>query len=312
MFRSILVPLDGSELAEQVLPLALSIATRAGAEITLLQVVPLPTEPLPLEGTLLSVDEQLELLQGNAREYLKDVALRLQATESGQPRPMTVKRDTAVGEAAQSIVDYAAAIKADLIVIATHGRSGLSRWALGSVTDRVLQLGHTPMIVVRPHSTAPVAFEQLPTLDRIMVTLDGSELAELALPLATKLGRLFRSELLLFRAAVLPAVSYTSPDMVLLQQDLWTGAETEARTYLQSVVRPLEATGLRVHTLTTPNSVVESIITVAETRDVDLIAMTTHGRTGLSRVVYGSVADRVIRSGVRPVLVVRPPIEPPA
>jgi len=311
MFRSILVPLDGSDLAEQALPLAVSIAERAGAELTLLQVVPLPKDPLALEGTWLSVDEQLELLQGNAREYLKDVARRLQAAASGEPRGLTPKRDTSVGEAAVSIVDYAGAIRADLIIMATHGRSGLSRWALGSVTDRVLQLGHAPMIIVRPQATAPVSSDRLPTLDRIMITLDGSELAEFIFPVATELGRLFHSELVLFRAAVLPAVSYTSPDVMLLQSDLWTGVEAEARAYLQTVASPLQAQGLKVRTLTMPNSVVDSIVAAAEDTDVDLIAMTTHGRSGLNRVVYGSVADRVVRSGVRPVLVVRPPMEPP-
>lgn len=306
MFRSILVPLDGSELAEQALPLALSIAARAGAELTLLQVVPLPDEPLPLEGVLLSVDEQLELLQANAREYLKDVVRRLQTAAPEEVRTLRVKRDTGVGEAALSIVDYATAVRADLIVMATHGRSGLSRWALGSVTDRVLQLGEVPMIIVRPPSVAPVSFDHLPALDRIMITLDGSELAERVFPVAAELGRLFNSEFLLFRAALLPAVSYASHDMVLLQTDLSASAEAEARTYLEAVAPTLEAQGFKVRTLSVANSAAESITAVAEESDVNLIAMTTHGRSGLSRVVYGSVTDRVVRSGTRPVLVVRP------
>lgn len=305
MFRSILVPLDGSELAEQALPLALSIARRAGAELTLLQVVPLPSEPLAIDGAVLSVDEQLDMLQENARVYLRDIVRNLPSVHTTGPDGLTIRRDVSVGPVAQAITDYATGIQADLIVMATHGRSGFTRWALGSVTDQVLQMARVPMIVVRPQTIAPVSFDPLPTLDRIMITLDGSELAAAVLPTATQLARLFDSQLLLFRAALLPAVSYVNPEMLSIQASLWESAERDARTYLKGVAASLKNQGFKVQCLVGTEGVAESIVTVAAETDTDLIAMTTHGRSGLSRVVYGSVTDRVVRSASRPVLVVR-------
>lgn len=306
MFRSILVPLDGSELAEQALPLALSIARSAGAELTLLQVVPSVSEPLVLEGTALTVDEQLERLRDRAGQYLDGLVRRLQPIVAAEPDQVSPKADTAVGHAAAAIAEYASANHADLIVMATHGRSGLTRWTLGSVTHQVLQLSRAPLLIVRPQSAAPVRLDHLPTLHRLMITLDGSELAERVLPIAAELGRLFQSELLLFRAAVLPAGIYYNPEWALLQLNLLESAEAEARDYLQRVASSLEAQGVKARMIVASNSVVDAILATAQQANVDVIAMTTHGRTGLSRLVYGSVTDRVVKSSVCPVLVVRP------
>lgn len=311
MFRAILVPLDGSELAEQALPLALSIAGRSGAHLTLLQVVPLVTEPLAVEGAVLSVAEQLEFLQKRAREYLDELVRRLPPFPAAQEEPVLVQPDTTIGQPALEITNYAAAVRSDLIVVATHGHSGLRRWALGSVTNKVLQLTRLPMLIIRPQAEGPVRFDQLPSLDRIMITLDGSELAEHVLPVATELGCLFQSELLLFRATVLPTVFYVSPELVELQTSFWESAEAEAQEYLETKASTLTALGARVRSLVLPAPVVGSICEVAEAADVDLIAMTTHGRSALSRAAYGSVTGRVVHGSTRPVLVIRPPMGEP-
>ncbi|MCZ7575048.1 MAG: universal stress protein [Ardenticatenaceae bacterium] len=306
MFRSILVPLDGSPLAEQVLPLALSIAKRAGARLTLLQVVPVPGAALTLTDAVLSADAQLDLLQSQTDKYLRDIAQRLLPASSAEPDPIPVEREMITGQAGLAISECAATLPADLIVMATHGRSGLHWLALGSVTGQVLQLSPAPLIIVRPRRVGPVRFDELPALDRIMVTLDGSELAERVLPVAARLGQLFHSELFLFRAAHIPTVSAIASE---LQPVLRARAEIAAWEYLRTVAASFNLHRFEVRTVTEPGTAVEAILAVAEELDVTLIAMTTHGRTGLSRVVSGSVADRIVRSSARPVLIVRSPLE---
>lgn len=312
MVRSILVPLDGSELAEQALPLALSIAARSGAEVTLLQAVPLPIAPVGFGNEWLLVDDQLELLEREARNYLGELAGRVQAALPAGQRPTELRQATTIGPAAQAIADYATANRADLIVMATHGRSGLSRWALGSVTDQVLQLSHVPVLIVRPPEEAPVRFDSLPAPGRIMITLDGSELAERVLPTATEMARVFEAELLLFRVALLPAVYYMDAGAAAFQLDFLESAKEEAAEYLEQVAQALRTQGARVRTAVGVTPIVESILDVAAEAGVDLIAMTTHGRTGLGRVVYGSVTDRIVRSSACPVLVVRSASAEPA
>lgn len=317
MFRAILVPLDGSELAEQALPLALSIAGRSGAHLTLLQVVPLVTEPLAVEGAVLSVAEQLEFLQKRAREYLDELVRRLPPFPAAQEEPVLVQPDTTIGQPALEITNYAAAVRSDLIVVATHGHSGLRRWALGSVTNKVLQLTRLPMLIIRPQAEGPVRFDQLPSLDRIMITLDGSALAESVLPVVTELAYLFDSEVVLFRAVVpLPTPSSArdpgNQDPVRGTKSVNEIAASEARRYLQSVATNLETQGLKVHTLVTLSEAADAIRTVAKESGVDLIAMATHGHTGLNDVVWGSVTDRTVRSSPCPVLVVRPSMGDPA
>lgn len=317
MFRAILVPLDGSALAERALPLALSIAGRSGAHLTLLQVVPLVAEPLAVEGAVLSVAEQLEFLQKRAREYLAELVRRLPPFPAAKEEPVSVQPDTTIGQPALEITNYAAAVRSDLIVVATHGHSGLRRWALGSVTNKVLQLTRLPMLIIRPQAEGPVRFDQLPSLDRIMITLDGSALAESVLPVVTELAYLFDSEVVLFRAVVpLPTPSSArdpgNQDLVRGTKSVNEIAASEARRYLQSVATNLETQGLKVHTLVALSEAADAIRTVAKESGVDLIAMATHGHTGLNDVVWGSVTDRTVRSSPCPVLVVRPSMGDPA
>lgn len=307
MFRSILVPLDGSELAEQALPLALGIAKRTRAQLTLLQVLPLINEPLVLENRVISVEEEFELLQNHAQAYLNGVVERLRPIAQEDAEPVTMKVESLVGDAAPAIADYASKNQVDLIVMATHGRTGLGRWALGSVTDKVRQLTRTPMLVVRPRAGEPVRFQPLPAPERILVPLDGSELAEHAIPFATEIATLCQSELLLMRVATLPAASYYTEELAALKLELWRNAVAETRDYLQATAARLKDQGFKVRTIIGRHQPADSIIAMAERCGADLIVMTTHGRSGLSRIVYGSVADRVVRCSTCPVLVIRPP-----
>jgi nucleotide-binding universal stress UspA family protein len=312
MLNTILVPLDGSVFAEQVLPLAVSIASRAGSRLVLVKAAPVPREPLQINEERLSVDEQLAWMTDSAERYLRKVREQVNEsvhhTTAGQGgNHLEIATRVLVGDAGPTVADYARECGADLIVMATHGRSGFDRWSLGSVADKLVQLSRVPVIAVRPATTRLISLEALPSLDRILVTLDGSEMAEQVLPLAKALARGFDAELLLFRVAVIPPSVYHGPDVALVWTDLWEGIVREAGHYLEQVASTLRSEGFQVRAMTARDNVAESILVAADEQDVSLIAMTTHGRTGLARVVFGSVADRVLRAGNRPVLLVRPP-----
>jgi nucleotide-binding universal stress UspA family protein len=302
-----MVPLDGSTLAEQALPLAMSIALRTGARMVLVRVIPSVVEPLFFEDSYLSPEQVTEQMTESAQRYLSGVQQKVQSTLPSQDTEVHV--EIRKGPAGPTLADSTAQDQVDLIVMSSHGRSGFSRWSLGSVADQVRRLSRVPMIVLRPSNEDEVGLETLPTLQRILVTLDGSSLAERVLTLAGELAYLFDAELLLFRAAVLPPAFYASPDLTVVEASLWLGMQEEAARYLEEVAGSLTTQGHRVRCVVARDRVPETILKVAEEHDVSLIAMTTHGRTGLSRLLLGSVADRVGRESHRPVLLVRPPLE---
>lgn len=309
MLQTMMVPLDGSALAEQALPLALSIAQRANARLVLVQAVPVPTDPLEVEPAWFSIDEQVELLRQEAQSYLqriRDLLLLAPVPRADRPPPIEIAIRTIVGTPGPALADYAAQIEADLVVMATHGRTGLGRWALGSVADKLIQLSTVPLLLLRPGTETPIEFTDPPTVSRLLLPLDGSWLSATAIPLANEMAQLFDAEVILFRAATLPPLAYASPDLALLQVDLWEAARQDASNYLSAVRETLTTEGVRARALIAEDNVVAALLTAAIAEAVDLIVMTTHGRTGLNRTVFGSVADRVVRSGQCPVLLFRP------
>jgi len=183
MLRKVLVPLDGSELAEEVLPLAAQIARAPGASVILLQVIlpssyitTSPLEPLRLE------EKAREDAIARANAYLQ----RIRASE--QFRHMRVETVVELGGAPHSIIAYAQAHQVDLIVMRSHGETGFKRWLLGSVARQVLRHSFIPVLVIRERSTAPgTLMEPFMHAPRILVPLDGSELAEAALLPAAQL-----------------------------------------------------------------------------------------------------------------------------
>lgn len=147
MYRHILVPLDGSELAEQVLPHVHALAANEGTtRITLLRAVPpIFTTSVDYSGMLAtSTSDTLATLEAEARDYLERIAAQFRA------EGYTTRLEVSAMPAAEAILDYADSQHADLVAIATHGRSGISRWVFGSVTQKVVQACPVPVLVVRP------------------------------------------------------------------------------------------------------------------------------------------------------------------
>ncbi len=309
MLRSILVPLDGSPFGEQALPLALSIARRAGAVLQLVHVhrpvVEAYTEDLSLKHSLdLSIKK-------NESAYLDLLADRLEAVDA-----VPVTQVLLQGDVAASLRTMANGTGVDLIVMTTHGRGGLDRLWLGSVADELVREVPAPLLLVRPKK-GEADFEADPVLKHILLPLDGSALAEQMLKPAVALGSVMDADYTLLRAIQLPALmgyhweghGVGEPAQSVLGEMDRQGnrLRQEARDYLDRVAGDLRARSLSVQTrVVVERQPAAAILDESAGSAFDLIALETHGRRGLSRLVLGSVADKVIRGAALPVLVHRP------
>jgi len=314
MFHSILVPLDGSPFGEHSLPLAMSIARRTGATLQLLNVLT-PIATLYGEAPLF-IDDQLEQSLRDRQveaqqEYLDQVARRIETVS-----PIKTVKFVDDGEIAPTIRAQALLQKSDLIAMTTHGRGPLGRFWLGSVADELVRESPVPVLLVRP-TEETVDLTREPSVKHIMIPLDGSELAEQMMPKAIALGRYLDADFTLIR--VVQPVSPTVPAseagtigfqvqaMIERLDTLQEQIVTEAREYLERKAAPLREAGLKVATrVDLADQPETAILHDAVPPVIDLVALETHGRRGLSRLFLGSVADKVIRGAHVPVLVHHP------
>jgi nucleotide-binding universal stress UspA family protein len=295
VFRTILVPLDGSRLAEQALPLALPLARRAGSALRL-ALVHRPDSGGP----------QADVAAFRAQQaYLEQTAHRIR--QLGVPLVTTEVIED--GPIAPALCAYADAVGADLVVLTTHGRGPLSRFWLGSVTDELLRTAPLPLLVCRPTDDGPPDPGAGRRFRRILVPLDGTEAAEAALAPAAALARQFGAGLLLFRVVVPAPVlvqNWVASAVSAMEGPILEELTAQARADLLRAARRFRAEGLTVEVRVAVN--VSPAAAVLEAAPVaDLIALATHGRSGAARLFLGSVADKVVRGAPCPVLVVRSP-----
>jgi len=239
-------------------------------------------------------------LEAKADEYLCGVAKSLR--NAG----LCVHHVVRHGAAAEAIVDYAAQTGIRQIVMATHGYTGLKRWTHGSVAERVLQAAGVPVLLIRAKEADPVSGLQQPAeCRRILVPLDGSEMAEQVLPVVGPIARVFEAETTLFQVATTYVLGSFSSEWYPSLQSTFEMVERQAEVYLARVAARLNEQGIVTSTAVRTGPVAESIVKYADTSQTNLIAMCTHGRTGLARWALGSVADRVLRAAGVPILLVR-------
>jgi nucleotide-binding universal stress UspA family protein len=296
MLRTILVPQDGSVLAEQAIPYAVRLARSTGATIVLVRA----TAASPLPGADAGVTERAAIARAEAE--LGAIADRLR--DDG----LTVNTHVFYDAADTAILTAARQEDADLIVMSTHGRSGLNRWVYGSVADAVMRAAPVPVLLVPATCTTTWAAER-PL--RLLVPLDGSAIAEAALGPVGELATALGAELLLTQVVELPVPMLTDGAVYIPD---WDPEEelVSARQYLEDTAAGPRATGCTVRTeaIAGPLSVVgQAARVIADTaaqEDVDVIAMATHGRGGLARLVMGSVATGVLQRASVPLLLVRP------
>jgi nucleotide-binding universal stress UspA family protein len=290
VYSTILVPLDGSALAERALPYAVTLARASHARLSLVRAALAHTLP----GAEPS-EAQVAVVQRAERE--------LEATaESLRSAGLTVETHVYYDEAARAIVDATERQGVDLVVMSTHGRGGLGRWVYGSVADRVLRRMAAPVLLV------PAAAEPPRTTDgplRVVVPLDGSLLAEAVRGRVRVLAAARGAEVLLLRV-VEPPVPLEVDGEGYLSLHHRDAELAEAQRYLESVAGEMRAEGIVVSTRAVVDQAVPTIIATAADYQADLIAISTHGRGGLARLVLGSVAAAVLHRACTPLLLVRP------
>ncbi len=303
MFKSILVPLDGSPFAEHALPLAASIARHAGATLRLLQVLPPLADRYfwaPTPGSQLEHDLR-DHYQAKARTYLEGIANRLKSSV-----PVSYDMLDEHIDITEAIETEVAKAGIDLVVMPSHGRGTLRRFWLGSVADDVYRSLMVPVLLARPQQET-VDFELEPQIRHILVTLDGSAQAEEVLESVLCIGLAMDADLLLVRVIPPPLPHNTT------EKPVGTGAggpiddrlRQDPPRYLQAVAEMLQAKGARVRTqLLASTEPADAILKAAA--GADLIAMQTHARRGVARLVYGSVVDKVVNNSTLPVLINRP------
>ncbi len=331
MFKHILVPLDGSQVAERAIPVAARIARSTGGKVVLLQVITMPTSykygPYFLDGPLLAVDDMAEVDTANATEYLHQVAAS--SALNGVQTIIEVQTGPAAAAICETVqttdtTNTAQSNAIDLIVMSSRGQSGFKRWMLGSVSQKVARHSSVPVLVLREDETQHIAgqhpYNERPL--RVLVPLDGSATAKSALlpaaQLAATLAAPGRGSLHLVRVMKLD----TLPGREILDAPTKDLILQKGRTYLTAVTEHLRA-GIAEElklavtwSVALDTDVAEALVNVAEVGEdaegagvfggCDLIAMTTHGRGGLQRWTMGSITERVLHTTKLPLLIIRP------
>jgi nucleotide-binding universal stress UspA family protein len=292
MYHTLLVPLDGSAYSERALPMAMSLARHLKARVFLVRTA----GALAFPGAD-AADAQVHAVR-EARTYLEVLA----AGMSGQGADIEIA--VPFGDAAGEILEEIGLRKADLVVMCTHGRSGLGRWIYGSVAEQVLHRSPVPVLLVQPTGDAMTLAPE-PGRTSFLVPLDGSAFAEAALPHAAAMARSFGGRILLLRTFEPPIAAYSyavvSPVQVSSEE-----LQREVEAYLEEVAARLRADGLSVETTAREGWPARVIAQQSAALGPGLIVMATHGRTGVARLFLGSVALEIVRRSALPVMLIRP------
>ncbi len=309
MYRRMLIPLDGSELAEVVFTYAKELAGRLDVDVILLNVcTPEQSEFVPMRRAY--IEHTAEMIMRQSQEVQQRTGI--------QPggKAVEARGELVVGYPADEILSYADENTIDLILMATHGRSGRKRWTLGSVADKVLRSSKVPVWLVRAGIPDEIVYDQWPR-KTILAPLDGSELAESVLPHVEALAKQRGAEpvdVVLLRVCEPPAIpAYYDPEFsgVPLNWGEYAQQETArsvqaAKEYLAGIEKRFKDIGISVQSEVLVGKADDEIVNYANKNPFNLIAMVTHGRSGFRRLVYGSVAANLIHGVSSPVFLVKP------
>lgn len=303
MLRSLLVPLDGTRFSERALPIAEGIAQATGASLHLAHVhVPHPPDALLSSPSFSWEGGDLEELdqrdQAGEQAYLDQLADRVRKVAS---TPV----DTALlqGEIMGSLQKYAIRVHADAVVLSTHSRTTMRKAWMGSVAEALIKAGDLPVLAI--HAEEADGLGEPIRVRNILLPLDGSDIAEAIIPHAVELASAFGA-----RITTLQVVSSQFPDgngMIPALPQQWTDALDAGEEYLRKVTRRIKSRGLAADpvVLAHPRPS-QAIIDVAREMEADVIAMATHGYTGVKRALFGSTTEAVLRNAHLPVLIKRP------
>lgn len=306
-FRNILIPLDGSELAEKALKSAAQLASalakqtdagEAPVKLTLLRVAT-PLTFMAADPALF--DEMIRMSIDEAQAYLQATAPSVMTAAD----PAIVETKVVSGFAADVIVHFAEENGIDLIIMSSHGRTGSKRWIYGSVAEKVMHHASCATAIVRAHVSVDMFQNR-----KILVPLDGSELAERALDPAMAIAAAVKSDVLLLRVVAdrepLPATLDPIGDDVAAALDKTDSLErAEAEAYLQRVHESRHNQHLFFDVQSVDGDIADAIISYADSRNVDLVIISSHGRSGIGRWLHGSVAEKVLRGADCATLIIR-------
>lgn len=326
MLSSLMVPLDGSALARHGLPLAVDVARRTGARLHLVQVheasspgpFPIgPAEPiLARDGDTRRVDTRDRDERDAEERAREDAELTLLADRLSTQEDLGVTTALLDGPVTPALAAYAAEEGIDMVVMTTHGRSGLRRVLLGSVADELIRSTTLPVILVRPEEGPSTEGERPPGAERpaeggrrvggavrhFLVPLDGSTVAEGVLEPVCELARALDAHMTLTNVVSIESVFGPRPVQLLRHRS----ERRWARAYLDAVAKRIGSSVPRVTThVTLGRAPAPTIADIADELDADLIALATRGLRGVRRAVQGSVAEQLLHHGRRPLLVVR-------
>lgn len=288
--KKILLPLDGSTTAACVLPTAIAMVQATGAEVVLLNV--LETTHEHGEAQVNPLDWHLRKIEITA--YLNDVKQQLQE--------QNVLSETVMleGHAAERIIDYAHQIDADLLIMSSHGQSGLTGWNINSISQKVIDRIRKSVMIVRAYHTA------VPQYQRILVPLDGSQRAESVLPLATRLAQHHTADLLLTHIITAPEIMHRTPlsdaDNALVEKVVERNKEEAQKYFAQLQARlPLP---IQTHLLTNHN-LSHSLHELIKQEEIDLVVVNAHGYSEDTQRPYGNLVNNLITYGTTPLLIVQ-------
>ena len=296
MFKHILLPLDGSILAECVLPHALALAKVFESHITLLRVLEKPSkaghsQPIdPLDWLTRKIDVEA---------YLEKVAGRLRNT--GLPVECTLLE----GPPANSIIDFAYGHNIDLIILSSHGLSGLSGWNVNSIVTKIILRARLSTMIVRAYKSRPKHLTDL-SYKRLLVPLDGSQRAECALQSASKLAQFYNAQLLLAHVVCKPEMPRRTPltnEDVELVNRIVERNQKEMEKQLEQLQSRLPVEVLP--RLCTGEEIVTNLHDLVEKEEADLVVLSAHGYSGNTNWPYGSVTTSFIEYGNTALLIVQ-------
>ncbi|MDP6496563.1 MAG: universal stress protein [Dehalococcoidia bacterium] len=302
MYTKILVPLDGSKTAETILPNVMRLARESTSKVVLLTVDAPGLDSKKAGPSWSHMGDALATLErpdAQMKAYM-DSAASMLAGMGVEATTVTV-----AGEAAEEILIYATDNGCDLIAMSTRGRSALKRGLMGSVTDAVVRASDVPVLAVGPKSVEGKDLDG--SIRSIAVPLDGSDMAETVLPHVEKLANLLSLDVFLLRVVRMVPWAYGAHERVPMDTtNIEAALELEAKEYLATVADRFTAKGITCRTEVLHGVPWDKIVNFSTTTNDMMVAISTHGRSGITRFVLGSVADMLIRSLETPVLVVRP------
>jgi nucleotide-binding universal stress UspA family protein len=306
LYKHIVVPLDGSELAEKALSPAIRIAASmadrlagVGGDEVLLVLLRVVSPVMLVAADPMLYDEMSRLGFDEAQAYLNTVKVSLPVGKAN------VKTEVIPGPPADAIVLYAEEKDVDLILMSSHGRTGSSRWVYGSVAEKVLHHAPCATCIIRSHVSVDMFQNR-----KILVPLDGSELAERALEPALSIAGAVDSDVVMLRIIsereAMP--ESLTPDGVELSKDVPTAGaseRSEAEGYLQKIYAHTPNGHLFFDVQSSEGDVADTIVSYADTHQIDLIIMSSHGRSGIGRWIHGSVAEKVLRGANCATMIIR-------